>query len=657
MARPKNDFDWVRNSFMVPTHKADMLTVNPSFYSSAFYKFTDSSLGGNFAINPPPQFTRDADPRVGGVSVEANYSNSGQGMVKGMGRKYSELIDDNSQLVHMQFGVPQFNSMLSFFTGSYDPYAGSLSRTGRGPGFFYNLGKVAGFVVSAPIQPLLFAGKIYRYLTKQPSSKYYFMKPTMVLYWNAVNAIANGIAINMGIVPRVMSDEGNAAKPTGRTDDKNEERDAGTYNSGDILEGEDNPQYDSADILKFHSLVPDLYRKGGGIDIYALATRTQRMANVRRERIESAAAAAGTYDELVDSMRTEAALRVSRQKSTFSGAASDTDSPIDMYTRAWNATEVAAAPEDIEDYTEDSSKLGSFLSKTFDFFNAELNDGGQFISLRVQHTGESSESFSNSVGESALAGKVNGTSASARSFRFSVADGEVGGIVGDVIGAATDLAGGLLDSVGLGGLTGLINGNAFVDIPKEWKDSTASLPTTSYSIELRSPYGNKMSRFQNLMIPLSMILAAALPKSTGKHSYDAPFLCQIYDKGRAQVRLGMIESLTIKRGAGNLGWTQNNEPLGIDVEFSVVDLSSIMHMPINPSPGLFDEDNAYSDYLAVLGGLTMADQVYAGNRLRLSMTRKLTHLSSMKSPARWGMLAANTMPGELIRAFSRETSR
>jgi hypothetical protein len=202
-----------------------------------------------------------------------------------------------------------------------------------------------------------------------------------------------------------------------------------------------------------------------------------------------------------------------------------------------------------------------------------------------------------------------------------------------------------------------MSGNAFVDIPKEWKDSTANLPSTNYTIELRSPYGNKMARFQNLMIPLSMILAAALPKSTGKHSYDAPFLCQIYDKGRAQVRLGMIESLNITRGAGNLGWTQNNEPLGINIDFTVVDLSSIMHMPINPSPGLFDEDNAYSDYLAVLGGLTLADQVYAGNRLRLSLTRKLTNLSSLKSPARWGMLAANTMPGELIRAFSRETSR
>lgn len=53
-----------------------------------------------------------------------------------MGRKYSEAIDDNGQLIHMRFGLPQFNSLMTFFTGFYDSGASILSRTGRSPGFF-----------------------------------------------------------------------------------------------------------------------------------------------------------------------------------------------------------------------------------------------------------------------------------------------------------------------------------------------------------------------------------------------------------------------------------------------------------------------------------------------------------------------------------------
>lgn len=200
-------------------------------------------------------------------------------------------------------------------------------------------------------------------------------------------------------------------------------------------------------------------------------------------------------------------------------------------------------------------------------------------------------------------------------------------------------------------------GNAFVDIPQEWKDSSAELPKSTYTMHLRSPYGNKMSRYMNLYVPLSMILAGALPKSVGKHSYDSPFLVEIYDKGRQQVRLGIIDSLQITRGVGNLGWTRNQEPLGIDVTFSVMDLSSILHMPLNASPGIFDEDTAYGDYLAVLGSLSLSDQLYVGSRLRLSMTRKMAEWKSWTSPAKYGMWAANTMPGQVISAFARETSR
>lgn len=624
-----------------PTHMGEMLARRSQ--SSAFQKFTDTTLGGNFAINPPPQFTRTAD-----LAVRGQYAYES----KGMGRKYSELIDDNSQLIHMRFGVPQFNSLTTFFNRFYNHHAGVLSRTGRTPGFFYNLGRATGFVVSLPLQPIILAGSVYRFLANKPSSKYYYLKPTMAMYWNAVNSMVNGIAVNMGIVPRFGTTSGTAAtnKNFGENDDN-------VYNDGDLIEVE--AAYNESEMEAYHRLLPDVFKKGGGVDVYSIASRSQRLADRARQNAIAAAEGATTLDQLQDQWTKyiEELPYTPTPRSEFQGGG---EPGINAYLAAWSNTG-AATPPDRDDAVDNTEDNKSWWSSFSDFAMSELRDGGQFVTFRVNHTGQVNESFSNSVGDSGIAGKMNSTSADVRSKKFDFAHGNVGpGALGDlvsgVVNSASDFVAGTLDSIGVSGLMGLA-GNAYVDIPKEYKDSTVNLPKSSYSIELRSPYGNKISRFQNLIIPLTMLIAGALPKSVGRQAYDSPFLVEIYDKGRCQSRLGMIDSMTITRGVGNLGWTQDQEPLGINVEFTVADLSSIMHMPLNASPGIFDEDTSYTDYLAILGSLSMADQIYTGNRLRLNLTRGFQNWSQWTSPAKYGQLVGNSAPGRMISAITREADR
>lgn len=658
------DTDWVRQAFMLPKASITAQDYRRRLFSHASMKFTDTTLGGNFAINPPPQFTRHAD-----LKVKSRFSKSA-----GMGRYYSEAIDDNSVLVHMRFGVPAFNSLTTFFTGFYNTEASLLARTGRAPGLFYTVGKAAGFVVTLPLLPIIATGNMVRFLANKPASKFYYLKPAMVQYWSAVNTIANDIAVNMGIVPKVFSD---AEKEL--------------YEQGN--------DYGPDDIARYHDMMPTIYKKGGGIDVYALSSKAQRLANRNRELLS----------QIMESDLDRAALQKRLQKfsnegvsdspTIFPGSDNNTEPGFEAYLAAWTKT---SASQPATGEGADYEKHGSWWEGFADFALAEFRDGGQFVTFRVDNPGTINESFSNSTGESEIASSIKSMSSSAKNTRFNFAGGNIGddfvsSTLESALGAVKDLATGIADGVGMSGLAALA-GSAFVDIPQQWQDSVASLPSMNFTVELRAPYGNKMSRFMDLMIPLSMLLAGSLPLSTGKQSYTSPFLVELYCKGRCQTRLGIIDSISITRGTGNLGWTKDGEPLGIDVTFSVKDLSSIMHVPISANYGVgdafvgvlgtaagagltaagaaiggtagaaagavagtavagaalgvFDDDNTFTDYMAVLGSLSLADQVYTTKKLRLNLTRQLTKMESLTSPARAAGWFAGTWPGRMISAIS-----
>ena len=125
------DSDWIRTSFMLSVNRQDptkgRLTEEDKswlYFTTAKYKYTNTSVGGNHHINPPPQFTLFADPPVGGIksiSKElADTRTADPSFLGGMGRYYSESIDDWSQRVSFQFGTAEYKGFITFFTGFYD---------------------------------------------------------------------------------------------------------------------------------------------------------------------------------------------------------------------------------------------------------------------------------------------------------------------------------------------------------------------------------------------------------------------------------------------------------------------------------------------------------------------------------------------------------
>lgn len=654
------DHDWLRQSFMIShgtqlTNSGDPtkedVSIRTRFFTTARFKFSDTTIGGNMVINPAPQFTRTADPRIKGL-----YQHS-----EGLGRYYSEAIDDNKRVITMSFGVPSFNPLTTFYRGFYDHNAATVARTGRAPSIFYTAGQAIGFVAGflSPWLMMYSLGSAFiKTAMHQPSSKYYFFKPTMATYWNAVSGLANDIAVKTQLISRKLD---NVVGVSSRTN--------GDVRNSALTDGDLN------DINKYIYSVIDSYDEntgqGNGINVYGVATRYQRIQRAAFKALETYYSSRSIPNDFANSMDEEGnVVEQMVMKAVNSSNLRNPSRTFNEYLNAWSASgspgaytapsattpttdgatnqDAAANPTGSQDLLTESSIANASdaeQSSWFDFLKAELDDGAQYVSFRVENDGAVSESFSSQVGESEIASKINSISSSARSTRFSLSDGEIAGglagsLINGVVGAVKDVAMGAANSLGIDGIAAL-GGNAFADIPKHWMQSTADLPTMNYRVKLISPYGNRYSKFVNIWLPLTMLLAGALPLSAGAHSYTSPFLCQLFDRGRAQTRLGMISSLQVSRGGGNLSFNKIGEPMAVEVSFTVVELSNLIHMPIaksfNPAsvltPGgaistIFDNESLYHDYVATLTSLSLTEQIYVGERLKIGLTKYIKNLDS-----------------------------
>ncbi len=635
---PYNPYDlldetWVRTSFMITDAElSDPIDRKNRYWSTASGKFTDSRIGGNFGINNPPQYTPYCDfPVPGRLEGRSKPSPTDASGNYGWGAYYSEAIDDTKQTVYFRFGVPQFNSLLNYFTNAFDSNQSTMARTGRMPSTIYKAAKLLGTFLSVKNAPAIaitiLGGRVISYFFNRSTSKFYTMKPTMYMYWSTVNTLVNTLAINMGIFPKVTN-----------------------MNADDTQKLNRPFGIDEAYLQALSRIVPDVFSDEFYFDIHSIANRAQRLANQIHTQ---------EFNRLDASSPTDFAGTLKRELSgdgTRSYKVMDKTGKhrlgdlLDEILKMSNLFESKDSDSKVTNLDPridpENGKAGnkSWLEEYAAHFDAEFRMGSQFAMFNVDYTGPVSTSFSNQSGQSQLASKLNQTSANVREMRFSLAEGNIiGGLVKDVQDSLTDAASGLISGItmDMGAFLKGIMGDGFVDIPDHWTNSGVQLPETTYTMTLMATYNSPISRMIKLYIPICMLMAGALPRSIGKQSYTSPFLCQIFDKGRAQIRLGIIKSLTITAGSGsNIGFDARGNPLAFDVSFTVADLSSVMHMPV--SSGAFgevdmtlDEDNILSDYLAVLASQDIYSQIYPMAAARLRWAKLAMNYGKWTSPAFW----------------------
>ena len=640
------DKQWAGHAFLAPPSSlTDEVNNRRRYYTTSSRKFTDTSIGGHFAINPLPQFTENAD-----LKHKSIYSAS-----DGVGRWWSEVLDDNAQLIHFRAGVPKFNSMTNYFGNFYNVYAGSMARTGRAPSVWFEVGQVAGFIGTLPLQPFILAGSMIKFFAGMPRSKYYYLKPAMYSYWYALSGYVNAMFVNLGLSPRFVNDQQKRFFDPLSVPDK-------------------------IDIKQVARIFPGVAMEDGGIDVFAMSTRAQRLAGRYQDMINQAMSGlssdpAKRADEFARIMHDGIDQGIKSLK--------DPGASMAEYEKAYLAFSGKYDPKQANKSDADAADDG-FVTAMLKQGKDEARMGADFVTFRVNFTSSNSDSFNNQATESSIQSEVNAMSSKARMQRFNLADGNIAGPVGYAIEIFSDVAKGLLAAAQVEGFIALA-GNAFADIQKVYESSSADLNRTSFTLHLRSWAADDWVRLQNLFIPLGAIMALGLPRATGRASYDGPPLIEVFNQGHTMIREGLVESIAIERGVGDVGWAKGGKVLGIDVTVTVVDLSTILSMPINPgfsatagvmtaiasgiagdageqamaalSQSTYGEDNKWTDYLATLAAIPLDVHINGSRKWQLNMARTRAEFDQWKSPNRIASGLMSGMTGDVIKMFSNPTSR
>lgn len=677
-----DDSKWVRGMFgLSPFARGERMEGR--YATSADYKFADTTLGGNAALNSLYQFTKYADipsagllaqplSQVGTSSWLQNEKNTGSTR---MGRVYSEIFDDNANLLYLRFGQPKYTGMLAFLSNVYDLDAARLAKFGE-YSLAFRAGQVGGlwamfFVVPWQVLiPVILVAKTLRHFLNSKPSKYYYLNPRQDLYLQAVQNMVDQQAIHWKMIP--------IAEPFGldRITDVSETEMASTM--AEISKG-----------------LPDIWKSNNKIDVFKMVTRYQTLANYQHQMIseitdraikngqDSNAAIAKHIEDCKARQSIPGAPPVERFKmknlmdayanNKFYGAITTAEEDAkweadkqrgemeaasivaagaqtgesntaglatggttadmsqtqmgaggvkgnyDANGQLTSGTTVGTADQTGKDFwSKAGDSVMDFASNVAEQGAAEARDGAQWVVFRVEGKNSVSESFNNSTSVPEVSSTVNGFSATARTIDFNTSGGNTGiDLVDAALKGAKDFASGAISSLHLTGLLA-VAGGSIIDFPEKYDSSSASFASQTYTMRLGGPYGNVFSLFQDIAVPLCFLLSGALPLSTGNQSYQSPFLVEAYCPGRQVTRLGIIESVSITRGVGNLPWRPDGKAMAVEVTFTIKDLSSIVHMPLIRDVGIFDESSKFSDYMALLGGATLQDMTYALNRATLN---------------------------------------
>ena len=677
------DKQWLRNSYLLSIDELGETEQPNAFWTTAYLKYTDTSLGGNFGINTKYSYTPTADiPIAGRLSGREELDPLSETMNFGMGRLYSEVHDDNDQILYMEFGDPKFNSFISYITNAIDYGTSVVANSGRSLAAYYagkTIGRVIGIgavFVAFPLwgATLLLGGMAaVSLLSAGNDFNYYKLGPSMYKYWSMVNNIASQFGIELGIfTPEFITSEkteGKLGLPIKITSEFMDD---------------------------LRELLPGIVTDDNYIDVFAVANKAQVLYNTQKtlERTyygggdsknggngaktftyadKIAKQEAKTFASYLDEM-----LKLFKDTSMLSdenSIATDNEGAITKMTgdQGETATTTTATSKPTNSIDADGKvkiqedqikEKSDYLSEVAKYIDASARWGSSYATFRVDYLGTSTDTFTNGVKDIPLKDVINSVSRKVKDVKFSASGGNlINDTIDKAVKYATDFGIGALEGVtfDLSSLVPSLMGGGFYDVPKMWDDSSFEVQKHTFKMRLGGPYGDDFSLLQDIYIPIAMLIAGAAAQGVGKAGYTNPMLCNAFVKGQVNIGLGVMDSLTLTRGVSSLGYNKRSKPLEVDVTFSVVDFSNLVTAPVNP--GIFGGVNAALDdssplnrYIQLLASRDFYTTKYTAPKLRLNYMKTKQAIDMITNPSAIGSAMGDMLGGSpiggLLKGFS-----
>jgi len=598
--------------------------------------YTDTRVGGNDAINPYWQFNRDDDivpnmleiPGVPGTSEEY-----------GMGRVYSERYDSNQQILWLSMGVAEYTDLISFYMDSGDASAATTMLNGTVLGL---PGKILRLAIDGTIWAFTFPIQtgmwFFKWISRSDMSrvtKYYWFNPSMTLYYEMVNSMLSYLAVGMGLYPSILRRRMDSTKML-------------TEDTAVAASSEYSTMVDAwgaaTNNVKFdpkESGIPEILKDGP--DIFVIINRRAKLFAANRTNI--------TTRQML-----EASANVEKIKDRFTGEHGrykmEEKKSIDGSPAKWIWNKISTTTNNA------MSALDRPIKNAYSSMKETMFGAGDFVGFKIERSSNASESVSNDTGPSAIAQTLNNISETAKEdyenslggnnllkMANALTKGGKEGFTGYLKQATARMATGAVSAIGFGDIGSIItNGNGFLNIPDVWKNSSFS-KSYSFSIELNSRYGDPISIYQSNYIPMTMLLATALPRSVGTSMYTSPFLIKAYCKGQFAIPCGIVSSLDITRGKEEHGWNNTMLPTSISISLSIKDLTPAMFLGMGDI-GLFDtfsRNEAMHEYLDTLSALGISERKFLlPQMIRKASAALLVKRNTIFSSTYWGSRMGRT---------------
>lgn len=606
--------------------------------SDAMYgvNYTDARVGGNDAINPYWQFNRDDDIvprmlRVKGVT--------GGDKEYGLGRVYAEHYDAHQQILWLSMGVAEYTDLISFYLDAGDANAADVMNRGSLYGMVMQGFKfITNAVVWAFTMPIMAPLYIYRWFKRFEMTRvtrYYWFLPSMTLYYEMVNTMLTYLAINMGLYPTLFDKRVDQAKMLYTKDKLWSAQNRGNPIGDFINDAKFNEQFEG---------IPEVLKDGP--DIFKIINRRAKLFNANAAKVSSRELLHSTAElETAKEHFTDYATNWVYKGEIKVGEPDPTQwVDKELENKNWEPVK----PEQSKDGKVKGALKNWWATAKGSMFGSDL-----YVGFKVESTQNASESISNETGSTGIAQKLNSMAQQAKDeYEDSMGGGILGrlankissdgfeqGILGTIRGAVARKTFKILSKTGFGDIGTIIsNGNGFMDIPDVWKSSSFN-KNYSFNIELYARYGDPVSIFQSIYIPLVMLLAAGLPRSVGTSMYTSPFLVKAFCKGQFAIPCGIVSSLDVTRGKEQYGWSADMLPTQVSVSISLKDMTPAMFMGMQDI-GIFDtmsRNETLHEYLDTLSALGISERLYIFPQFMRKMSAAL-HIkrNTIFSSTYWG---------------------